>query len=1181
MASSSWPPPAPVDPGATDAAAILLDDPIVELVWNYWFGNRYLPEAVRAAIAGATAHSSSNAAPAHQEGHGRVNPYSPDYLFNSKLWFRASPVIDEEIKAAFEPLVKQAGEGHFDWWLQGTEGGSGPKARSVLAYVILLDQFPRHIYRGSGQAFAYDGLAIKAAKLALSQRLEMDLSPPEHFFLYLALMHSELLEDAELALEGVKTLQQFSTSRQSKTVKSWLHGTERHLEQLRTFGRYPHRNQALGRENTPEEEVFLQAPGRKPLFMRSQMAGQSVNEDDERNNNNNNNNNNIDGDGKNDTATLQPKKAKNKTKRPPTVNLRLVEPRARKLKILMLHGFRQNGKVFRQRTKKLANRLSSIAELHYVTSPVHYQPQGDTLSATLAAFGSIPDYPMQQVWWLSSEGNVEYEGLDISLSFLDQVFARDGPFDGVLGFAQGGTLAAIMAATQPRGNIAFDFFIPISAFVPRAHSLQHLNVPASIRTPALHILGAKDILVVPERSRALFELSDPANAQKIEHEFGHFVPGYWPLPRIEQFCQPFYDALPPPTTTACEADQLLQLEQADLLDRLQSLSVDEVTTALDGMHQASQWQSIQQVANAAFALQTSTPEFAANTAIIHDKVVSIYVHRLQQDLLILKRLHEQRNSQTDLTFYRFLTHFHWYAEVPTPTESWPSNLVQFFPRFRTLPDRQYRIAKRVAEQLFPQAELISFLNAKLHERNQEQEPEDTPENRAKLLCYKLTKQSLQRIKRLHEETSPKYATEMTRKLIESRSDPTNWDKLLQLPLSEYITRPRPEPVVPCSIEDLQPLLGFLKEGHAVEQQTAFAKGTLTVDGRLDLCKQVVGPGGIEPLLEAMMATHQVKRLLLGNNIVGDGGAAAIAKFIRERKDSPLDCWYIAGNEIGPIGFQHVCEALHHDTKVTSLWLKRNPLTPAGMPHLATLLNINRTIVVVDLVNCGLLDEGVAALLPALMDNTVVEHLYLGTNGITDRSAPLIAELLDRNRTLHSFYVSCNRIGDEGSQIIAPAIERNPTIRRLSFASNRIGPKGAAALLGALRFHQSVELFDLGYTKATAAVCEMGNFLGDLGAFYVAEMLKSNTVLRVLDLLHNGISQIGVNYILSALRQNNKIIWLQLTQFGKVHNEPGKEELKHLLQRNMAALSPEERDEVLKIETPNHIAEIYSVYRTHV
>ncbi len=94
------------------------------------------------------------------------------------------------------------------------------------------------------------------------------------------------------------------------------------------------------------------------------------------------------------------------------------------------------------------------------------------------------------------------------------------------------------------------------------------------------------------------------------------------------------------------------------------------------------------------------------------------------------------------------------------------------------------------------------------------------------------------------------------------------------------------------------------------------------------------------------------------------------------------------------------------------------------------------------------------------------------------------------------------------------------------------------------------------------------------------MLRTNTVLRSLDLLHNYISQVGVNHLREALKINQTLVWLQLTQFGKVHNEPGKEELRAALQRNLAQIPEDLRERVAKINLPDHITEIYSVYRTH-
>ena len=519
------------------------------------------------------------------------------------------------------------------------------------------------------------------------------------------------------------------------------------------------------------------------------------------------------------------------------------------------------------------------------------------------------------------------------------------------------------------------------------------------------------------------------------------------------------------------------------------------------------------------------------------------------------------------------------AAEPTGTATWPSLCAREAPRVGSQPDKACRLARDIAGEIFGHEAMANFIAAAGRndaerndaecndtgrndaERNDASPPPPTHRRArqdadaatlARHLAYQRYGQALSLIGGVLAEMDPARAQEQQRRLRAARADtPERIAARRHQPVSRQVTEPEPEPVVPCSLADLAPLLGHLRSNAEVERQTAFNKGTMTTDGRLDLCKQVVGPEGIGPLLGAMMHTDRVKRLLLGNNIVGDDGAAAIAGFLRERGDSPLDCWYIAGNRIGPPGLAHVCEALATDTRVTSLWLKRNPLKAAGMPAIAGLLRSNTKLQVLDLVNCGLLDAGLETVLGALMGpgaNKTLRHLYLGTNGVSERSAPLIARFLAEDCALESLFLSCNRLGDEGVAEVARGLAANRTIRRVSLASNCVGPRGAAALAEALAGHPSIVLLDLGFTKATVAVGELGNFIGDDGARSLAEMLRTNTVLRSLDLLHNYISQVGVNHLREALRVNKTLVWLQLTQFGKVHNEIGKEELRAALQR---------------------------------
>jgi len=152
------------------------------------------------------------------------------------------------------------------------------------------------------------------------------------------------------------------------------------------------------------------------------------------------------------------------------------------------------------------------------------------------------------------------------------------------------------------------------------------------------------------------------------------------------------------------------------------------------------------------------------------------------------------------------------------------------------------------------------------------------------------------------------------------------------------------------------------------------------------------------------------------------------------------------------------------------------------------------------------------------------------------------------------------------------------LQRLSVGSNRVGPEGARALSEALLRHPAMVMLDLGFTRATTAVGELGNRLEDLGAAHMADLLRGNTVLRSLDLLHNTIGQIGLNHLRDALKTNMTLTTLNFTQFGRVHNEIAKEEIRAALERNRRLAGPL-LPSLSKVDTPDHIAEIYSVYRT--
>lgn len=162
-------------------------------------------------------------------------------------WFRKDPAFDEAIRARFLALFEHALAGRLVHWLDTAE--------DCLSLIVVLDQFPRNMFRGSASAFSGDAMARAATRHALERGYDRRLKPVERLFVYLPLEHSESLADQEACLTLMRALSVFDETRD---LHIWA---EKHLVIIRRFGRFPHRNAALGRPSTPEEEAFLKEPG--------------------------------------------------------------------------------------------------------------------------------------------------------------------------------------------------------------------------------------------------------------------------------------------------------------------------------------------------------------------------------------------------------------------------------------------------------------------------------------------------------------------------------------------------------------------------------------------------------------------------------------------------------------------------------------------------------------------------------------------------------------------------------------------------------------------------------------------------------------------------------------------------------------------------------------------------------
>jgi uncharacterized protein (DUF924 family) len=164
-----------------------------------------------------------------------------------RAWFAKDDAFDAEIRARFAGLHDEAAAGRLAAWCDAPG--------SCLALVVLLDQFSRNLYRDSARAFAADSLALAAAQTALARGDDRAMRPVERLFLYLPFEHSESLADQERSCELMRALADYP-----ETADMYPYAL-RHREIVERFGRFPHRNAALGRTSTPEEIAFLKTPG--------------------------------------------------------------------------------------------------------------------------------------------------------------------------------------------------------------------------------------------------------------------------------------------------------------------------------------------------------------------------------------------------------------------------------------------------------------------------------------------------------------------------------------------------------------------------------------------------------------------------------------------------------------------------------------------------------------------------------------------------------------------------------------------------------------------------------------------------------------------------------------------------------------------------------------------------------
>lgn len=185
---------------------------------------------------------------------GRGDPDAEELAARMRFWFAGGAPgeqheRDEEVRERFVDLMLRAERGELTAW------ADSPRRR--LALILLFDQFPRQVYRGSARAFATDPQALGLTLSGMQAGADAALAPAERLFFYMPLQHAESPEAQDESLAAYRRLLAEVPEAMRDVFQRTLEYAEKHHEIVRRFGRFPHRNRALGRPTTPEELVYL------------------------------------------------------------------------------------------------------------------------------------------------------------------------------------------------------------------------------------------------------------------------------------------------------------------------------------------------------------------------------------------------------------------------------------------------------------------------------------------------------------------------------------------------------------------------------------------------------------------------------------------------------------------------------------------------------------------------------------------------------------------------------------------------------------------------------------------------------------------------------------------------------------------------------------------------------------
>jgi len=1103
--------------------------------------------------------------------------------YNGGLWWRgmmfaAEGKNEDERKNFTDKFI-------FSKWSSLINSNTGLLwAKSPLGLVgaiILYDQLPRHAFRNTSQAFQFDQIACELANKLLNDYPEkMFLSVSEttdtskflpwtfQIFVFFALLHSENISNCERGANGLANLHEIlknlGFSEKSSKLIPLLKSAKEHIQILSKFGRYPHRNEILNRQSTSDELIFIKE--NHFSWMKSQI-----------------------------------KLSNTKIINIPTESNSLTSYSINKSKtgfrILVLHSNRQSSLMFQKRTRNvLARTVGPASTLVYASAPHKYVAQGEALNNTKHLRAS--NTPSTRCWWNATDDpeTMIYNGLDETIKYIDDCAKNNGPFDGIIGFSQGGTLAGILAAlvydkSEKVQNLTktLQFCVIISGFPIRDTRKEYINLNGPLRDknnpiafPSFHVWGLNDFLVTPERSISLYNSFSNQKVPRMSmtHNLDHFAKAIavWPVDQIKDWIYSNFRPYVMKQTNTTLLDKLFAVRDRRYISNNNNDIDDQLAYVMEKLD----------------ACEDSILSDDVSVILLEKKIFTPKIKNIQAtaDALIqvaTKALIPDNSIQ-------------WSEKIKNILSVFPNAITAFY-----IADKSVTIFRKGLVEIIVQS-IKSSLESKKCDYIAEQLPNKNnhsyykngllsdivkyfPEfnvfrnnNKSTELDVMASyKKLLNTIKQYVDNTD--YTGTIKRNENEKKGsrNANDLEELLNTPLCDAIINPTPEIVDIADSQEMIQLHSFLRN-YPLDNtltETVFPRGTLCSDGRLDLCKQVIGPKGVPDLelslkIDGSSATPRIKHLLLGNNIAGLNLALSVSKLIKD-KSTHITTWYIAGNNLDSNSISPIAEALQTDTQVLQLWLKRNPLKTLGAIPLGKMCSLNSYLQVLDLTNTGLLDEGGKIICDAIANNqnSALKVIYLESNGLTIETVPNICNMIQKSK-ITDLCLGCNRIGDKGVIMLAEIIQ---FLEHFELSSCGIGPRGVQVLADKLKTNTSLKKLDLGFLKSTNALGEIPNAMGNEGAGALASALTQNSTLLSLNILHNGIYQQGVSDLSKALITSNRtLLHLNIEQLGIPHNELTRETIRIVLKKNWQALSDSQKKLADSAINREHLTHIKSVYR---